>query len=112
MGGLQAAVEECERNLTERAIEKKKRLEENLKWLARFCGQVKGWCGPGEQEIAGRAKALAGVVRLTGQEPKNLQSRPLRLQVGATRPGRLAELARDDPELLDLIIGLLYHFDP
>ena len=25
---------------------------------------------------------------------------------------RLAQLARDDPELLDLIIGVLYHFDP
>ena len=25
---------------------------------------------------------------------------------------RLAEFARDDPELLDLIIGVLYHFDP
>ena len=25
---------------------------------------------------------------------------------------RLAELARYDPELLDLLIGVLYHFDP
>ena len=55
----QVAVEECEQNLTKRAIGKKKQVEENLKWLARFYGQVKGWSGPSDQEIASRAKALA-----------------------------------------------------
>ena len=25
---------------------------------------------------------------------------------------RLVDLARDDPEMLDLLIGALYHFDP
>ncbi len=35
------------------------------------------WCGP-----------FAGIVRLIRLDPKNLQSRTIRLQVDATRPGR------------------------
>lgn len=55
----QIVAEECERNLTRRAIEKKKQVEANLTWLACFCGGVNGWCGPSDEEIARRAKALA-----------------------------------------------------
>ena len=33
-----------------------------------------------------------GIVRLTGSDLKNLQSKALRLQVGTTRPGRRLEL--------------------
>ena len=64
LGVPQVAVKECERNLTERAIGKKKQVKENLKWLARFFGQVKGWSGPSDQEIASRAKALAKAAHL------------------------------------------------
>ena len=35
---------------------------------------------------------LWGIVRLTGSDLKNLQSKALRLQVGTTRPGRRLEL--------------------
>ena len=51
--------EECERNLTRRAIGKRNMIESNLQWLGRFCGRVSGWTAPNDEIIAERATALA-----------------------------------------------------
>ncbi|MDE0125692.1 MAG: PIN domain-containing protein [Bryobacterales bacterium] len=55
----EVVVEECERHLTKRALGKRHRIEGELKWLARFCGEVKGWPGPSDETIKERARALA-----------------------------------------------------
>ena len=62
--GTQLAVpeliaEECERNLTKRAREKRTRIEQDLQWLGRFCEGVSGWQGPSDETMTQRAKALA-----------------------------------------------------
>ena len=41
-----------------------------------------------EQLGPGRLRFTVGIVRLIRLDPKNLQSRTIRLQVDATRPGR------------------------
>ena len=41
-----------------------------------------------DRTLAERKDALAGIVSLIRLDPKNLQSRTIRLQVDATRPGR------------------------
>lgn len=55
----EVVAEECERHLTKRALGKRRTIEENLRWLARFCGSVSGWSGPNDEAILERAKALA-----------------------------------------------------
>ena len=55
----EVVAEECERKLTDHAAGKRKRIEENLQWLGRFCGGVNGWLGPDDETIAERSKALA-----------------------------------------------------
>ena len=55
----EVVAEECERNLTRRAIGKRNTIEANLQWLARFCGRVSGWTAPNDETIAERATALA-----------------------------------------------------
>ena len=51
--------EECERHLTQRAQGKRKRIEGELQWLGRFCGEVNGWQGPSDKTIQERARELA-----------------------------------------------------
>ena len=51
--------EECERNLTALAREKKEKIENQLVWLGRFFGRVNGWQGPSDDAIEQRAKVLA-----------------------------------------------------
>ena len=55
----EVAAEECERHLINRAMVRKKQVEESLEWLGRFCGRVNGWSAPSDEAIAERAKALA-----------------------------------------------------
>lgn len=55
----EAVAKECRRKLTDRARGKRKRIEEDLQWLGRFCGEVRGWCGPDDETIAERAELLA-----------------------------------------------------
>ena len=55
----EVAAEECERHLIDRAMGKKKQVEESLEWLGRFCGRVNGWSAPSDEAIAERAKVLA-----------------------------------------------------
>lgn len=55
----EVVAEECERRLTKRASGKRRKIEETLQWLSRFCGKVGGWQGPDDEMIAGRANALA-----------------------------------------------------
>ncbi len=55
----EVVAEECERHLIRLARGKRKRIEENLQWLGRFCGRVNGWLAPDDETIAGRARTLA-----------------------------------------------------
>ena len=51
------------------------------------------WGGSTPVRCADRSSSIVmGIVRLTGSDLKNLQSKALRLQVGTTRPGRRLEL--------------------
>ena len=54
----------------------------------------------GQSQAAFAATLGAGIVRLIRLDPKNLQSRTIRLQVDATRPGRRLGL-RGGPHQLD-----------
>ena len=60
----EVVAEECSRRLAEIASGKKKKIEGQLQWLARFCGTVRGWEGPNDEVIENRAKALAGADHL------------------------------------------------
>ena len=60
----QAVAEECERKLTQRAIGKKKQVEDSLEWLARFFGSVSGWSAPSDDAFEVRAKSLAKACHL------------------------------------------------
>ena len=55
----QVVIEECERNLKDRAEEKVEIVLTNLKRLSVFFGSVNGWTPPKDDEIKARAKALA-----------------------------------------------------
>ena len=54
----EVVAEECERNLIGQALKRRKRIESDLQWLARFSGGVNGWQGPDDESITERAKAL------------------------------------------------------
>ena len=60
----EVVAEECERNLRERAISKKKEIQSRLNWLGRFHGGMRGWSAPSDEEIAARAKTLANAKTL------------------------------------------------
>ena len=51
--------EECERHLTNRAMGKRKQVQDGMEWLARYSGKVGGWAAPSDEVIEERAKALA-----------------------------------------------------
>ena len=55
---------ECERNLATIAKGKKRKIEEHLEWLGRFCGRVSGWQAPSDHAIEKRAKVLANANHL------------------------------------------------
>ena len=55
----QVVVEESERHLREHAVGKVKKVQEYLGWLSRFCGGVKGWTPPQDDEIADRVRDLS-----------------------------------------------------
>ena len=50
---------EYERNLVKKATGKTTRIKDDMKWLARVCGNVSAWNAPTEEEIHERAKTLA-----------------------------------------------------
>lgn len=52
-------VEECDQNLSKRANGKVKSVQDSLRWLGRFCGQVNGWNPPEPSEMAERQMAVA-----------------------------------------------------
>ena len=54
-----AAVEECERRLFNLAIGKRRQIQGELAWLARFFDRISGWSAPSDEVIEARAKALA-----------------------------------------------------
>ena len=56
---LQVVAEECESKLALIAKGKKRKVEEQLDWLARFLGRVSGWQAPSDDAIEKRAKVLA-----------------------------------------------------
>ena len=60
----EVVAEECECKLTDIAKGKKKKIEEQLVWLGRFCGGVSGWQGPSDDAIEKRAKVLANAEHL------------------------------------------------
>ena len=51
--------EECERNLTNRAMAKRKQVHDGMEWLARYGGKLAGWVAPSKDVIEQRAKELA-----------------------------------------------------
>ena len=55
----QVVIEECERNLKDRAEGKVQGVLANLEWLSLFFGSVNGWTPPKDDKIKARAKALA-----------------------------------------------------
>lgn len=55
----EVVVEESERHLIQKAKGRRAKVEENLQWLGRFCGEVEGWMGPSDEAIEQRAGALA-----------------------------------------------------
>ena len=55
----EVVAEECERHLTAKAKGRRTSIEQNLQWLARFCGRVRQWQGPSDETIEERARALA-----------------------------------------------------
>ena len=55
----EVVAEECERHLINRAMGKKRGIEDSLQWLGRFLGRVSGWRSPNEETIEERARALA-----------------------------------------------------
>lgn len=62
----EVVVEEYERHLIKRARQKRTRIEGDLQWLARFCGEIGGWRGLTDEAIAERAKALSQADHLGG----------------------------------------------
>ena len=50
---------ECERKLIDHAKGKRDVIQNNLRWLGKFCGGVNGWLGLNDTTISDRAKALA-----------------------------------------------------
>ncbi len=60
----QVVAEECERRLTDIVRGKKEKIEEWLKWLGRFFGEVNGWQGPNDDAIEKHAKLLANAEHL------------------------------------------------
>ena len=59
-----AAAEECERRLSNLAKGKRRHIQGELAWLARFLEGISGWSAPSDDVIEARAKALAGGERL------------------------------------------------
>ena len=58
-------------------------------WLGLTDGKLANWNSPRPtHRKPGRQRKYSGIVRLIRLDPKNLQSRTIRLQVDATRPGR------------------------
>ena len=55
----EVVAEEYERHLIDRARKRKRRIQESLQWLGRFCGGVNGWLGPEDDTIVERAGQLA-----------------------------------------------------
>ena len=55
----EVVAEECERHLINRAMGKKRGIEDSLQWLGRFLGRVSGWRSPNDETIRERARALA-----------------------------------------------------
>ena len=55
----QAAAEEYERNLIEKAKGQVERVRQELRWLAQFCDGIAGWAAPGDDVLESRAEALA-----------------------------------------------------
>ena len=77
----EVVAEECERNLTELAVTKKKEIHSRLRWLGRFHGGMSGWSEPSDEEIAGRAKVLATAQDLGAEvlpEPEEVRKRGVR----------------------------------
>ena len=84
----EAAAEEYQRNLIAKATGRIERIQQELAWLAQFCGGVDGWRAPGSDLIEARAEALAaggelGAVLLP--EPRDTRERA-RLRDRAERP--------------------------
>ena len=105
----EVVAEECERHLTQRAQGKRKRIEGELKWLGRFCGEVNGWLGPSDETIQERARALARAEHLGAvvvRETLGVRRRAdLRHQ--AERPPSHKRSARSDCRIWEQCLELL-----
>lgn len=70
----EVVAEECERNLTNIATGKAKKINGMLEWLGRFCGRVNGWDAPTDEVLNEHAKALANGHHLGGVVLKERQA--------------------------------------
>ena len=109
----EVVAEECERHLTDRAMDRKKRIEKSLEWLGRFCGRVNGWSAPSDEAIAARAKALATVDHLRAvvlSETDTLRRRA-ELRAQAERPPSHRRPSLADCKIWEQCLELLAEHD-
>ena len=105
----QAAAEEYERQLVNKAKGKIGHIQKELRWLAQFCDGVAGWSAPGEDVIESRAKALAaggslGAVFLVETDDSRARARH---RNSAERPPSHLKAAMGDCRIWEQCLELL-----
>ena len=105
--------EECEFILANEVKGKTRKVEETLRWLGRFFGEVKGWQAPSDEAIEKRAKVLAkahhlGAIMLP-ESDKVHERAELRSQ--AERPPGHQSLQLNDCRIWEQCLELLANQD-
>ena len=109
----EVVAEECERKLVEMAKGKKSKVEETLRWLGHFFGRVNGWQAPSDEEIEGRAKALAKAQHLGAivlPETDSVRTRAEQRNQ-AERPPSHRRAGLSDCRIWEQCLGLLVDYD-
>ena len=109
----EVVAEECERHLTDRAMEKRKKIQDELEWLARYLGKVNGWSAPSDDKIEERAKALAageGLGAIVLAETDDVRRRA-ELRDQAERPPSHLRQGRADCKIWEHCLDLLADHD-
>ena len=109
----QVVAEECERRLTDIVRGKKEKIEEWLKWLGRFFGEVNGWQGPNDDAIEKHAKLLANAEHLGAivlPEPEIIRKRA-EARNQAERPPSHKRPGLSDCRIWEQCLALLADYD-
>ena len=112
----EAAAEEYERNLVNRAKGKVDSIHSHLNWLKQFLGSATGWQAPGQDVIEERAKVIAaggglgalGAILLP--ETDDVRTRARR-RVQAERPPSHRKTAEGDCRIWEQVLDLLADHD-